>query len=374
MLNLENVTKRFGDRSESGSGEVLAVDNVSLEIKEGEFFTLLGPSGCGKTTTLRMVAGLEDADIGRIMLGERVLFDADRRVNVAPHQRNLGMVFQSYAIWPHMSCAKNVAYPLTSRRARKVKRRSRAEIKTLVHDVLEQVQLGHLADRPATDLSGGQQQRLALARALVDDPPMLLLDEPLSNLDARLREDMRLELKRLQRDLGITALYVTHDQAEALSMSNRIAVMNRGRVEQLGSPHEIYDEPATRFVADFIGNCNFLTATVIEAQSTESYQVRTTAGELSVDSISPLSAGDEVTVSVRPEDIELRPDNDNYALGQNEWRGEVQTRGFLGDSVDHRISVGDIVLRVTTHPSVSLHPGTTVVTALPKQRCKAVRH
>ncbi len=248
VLALDRVSKRFS--------EAAAVDSVSLSIRRGEVFTLLGPSGCGKTTTLRLVAGLEHPDAGEITLRDRVVASAARRHFVAPNQRNLGMVFQSYAVWPHMTVFENVAYPLQLRGLPK------AAVREKVARVLDLVGLGGLETRPGTLLSGGQMQRLALCRALVYEPDLLLLDEPFSNLDAKLREQMRVEVKLLQRRLGITVLFVTHDQVEALSLSDRIAVMHRGRVEQVGSPRALYERPASAFVRDFLGQTVVLTGRV----------------------------------------------------------------------------------------------------------------
>ncbi len=239
VLRMETVSKLFG--------ATRAVDSVSLEVERGHVFTLLGPSGCGKTTTLRMIAGLERPDEGRISFGTATIADAERRIFVPPHKRNLGMVFQSYAIWPHMTVFDNVAYPLRLRGLRK------QEIAKRVDRVLALVGMQEFAQRPAPDLSGGQQQRVALSRALVYEPDLLLLDEPFSNLDARLRVQMRVEVRLLQQRLGITVLFVTHDQVEALSMSDRIAVLNQGRLEQVGVPSELYDRPASPFVRDFLG-------------------------------------------------------------------------------------------------------------------------
>ena len=374
MLSLEGVRKAFQDRAKDRPDEMVAVEDLSLQIDEGEFFTLLGPSGCGKTTTLRMVAGLEDPDRGRIELDDTVFFDAAARVNVPPHRRRLGMVFQSYAIWPHMTCAKNVAFPLTRRRARtrSGERWTRAAIDAAVERALALVQLEHVANRPATDLSGGQQQRLALARALVADPPLMLLDEPLSNLDARLRDDMRIELKRMQRELGITSLYVTHDQSEALAMSSRIAVMNAGRLEQLGTPLEIYNSPKTRFVAEFIGQCNFLPATVARALSGAEWLLDTTCGQLVVHSRSALSVGEDVTVSVRPENVMVEPLPDGASPGPSLWRGCLDTRVFLGDSVDFRIRVNDKTIRAKSHPSAAVPTEGELLVRLPKEGCAIV--
>jgi ABC-type Fe3+/spermidine/putrescine transport system ATPase subunit len=239
-LTLEGLTKRFGT--------VTAVAGIDLTVPAGEVVSLLGPSGCGKTTTLRMVAGLERPTAGRIRVGGRIV--ADRGTHLPPEARGMGMVFQSYAVWPHMTVFENVAFPLRQRRDPRLRER--------VGTILETVRLSHLAARYPSELSGGQQQRVALARALVAEPAVLLLDEPLSNLDARLREELRTEIRRLQQQLGVTAVFVTHDQAEALALSDRVCVMQAGRVEQMGPPHLVFREPATRFVAEFMGWRNLL--------------------------------------------------------------------------------------------------------------------
>src|SRR5680860_789253 len=246
MLTITDIVKTFeGTGIGRSKPRVVAVDHVNVEVKQAQLYTLLGPSGCGKTTTLRSIAGLEKPDSGRIVVGGRVLFDARRGIDVPTHKRGLGMVFQSYAIWPHFNVSQNAAFPLTGwHRGRRMRR---SEVTKRVERVLELLGLEELKDRPATKLSGGQQQRLALARALVVEPPLLLLDEPLSNLDAKLRESLRYELKRLQRELGITSIYVTHDQVEALALSTHIAVMSAGGVVQLGKPREIYENPANKF-------------------------------------------------------------------------------------------------------------------------------
>ena len=249
-LVVEDLRKDYHRLSRRrGEDDRPALDGVSLVIEDGAFFTLLGPSGCGKTTLLRCIAGLEIPDGGEIRLGERILFSSARGINVPPNRRDLGMVFQSYAIWPHMDVSENVAYPLTVRGRRGTY--GRADIDRRVAELLDVIQIAHLAKRKATLLSGGQQQRLAVARALVMEPPVLLLDEPLSNLDTRLREDLRVELTRIQERLGVTSIYVTHDQAEALAMSSSLAVMRDGAIEQRGTPEELYDYPRTRFVALF---------------------------------------------------------------------------------------------------------------------------
>ena len=313
----------------------MAVDRASLDVRRGEVFTLLGPSGCGKTTTLRLVAGLERPDGGEITLRGRVVASVPRRIFVQPNRRNLGMVFQSYAIWPHMSVFDNVAYPLTLRGL------ARAAIRERVARVLDLVGLAGMETRTATLLSGGQMQRLALCRALVYEPDLLLLDEPFSNLDAKLREQMRLELRLLQRRLGITVLFVTHDQIEALSISDRIAVMQRGRVEQVGPPRSLYERPASAFVRDFVGSTVILRGRVsalgpdgVSVAMNGALAGRTLAGR-SV-SATALAPGADVHVAIRPEDIEVdgaRPDGGTLP-------GVIDTLLFVGDRYEARVSLG----------------------------------
>ena len=367
MLRIDNLVKSFaGDKArgkkakaQEGHTTVFAVNDVSFEVKEGELFTLLGPSGCGKTTTLRSIAGLEKPDGGKITVGDRVMFsggDGGRAVNMPANQRGLGMVFQSYAIWPHMTVFDNVAFPLQVRK--RADRPAKKEIADRVERVLATMELSPQAGRQATKLSGGQQQRLALARALVIQPPLLLLDEPLSNLDAKLRESLRYELKRLQRELGITSVYVTHDQVEALALSTHIAVMEHGRVVQLGKPREVYETPANKFVAEFIGTSNFIPGTVGAVQGGR-YCVETANGTLFIESGSDLPTGSDVVVSIRPEAVELSTQS---RAGQvaNEWQGTVVARAFLGDAVDHVVAVGKHEIRARVNPSVSFEPGTEV--------------
>ena len=244
QVSIEHVYKRFG--------KVTAVGDFNLQVADGEFVSLLGPSGCGKTTTLRMVAGFERTTEGKIVIGERIVNNHEDGTFVPPEKRDIGMVFQSYAVWPHMTVFENVEYPL------KIKKVDKAERDKKVQNILEMVHLGEYGERYPNQLSGGQQQRVALARALVANPSLLLLDEPLSNLDAKLRESMRFEISALQKRLGITVIYVTHDQSEAMTMSDRIVVMSAGVVQQIGKPYEIYTHPANKMVADFIGLVNFL--------------------------------------------------------------------------------------------------------------------
>jgi iron(III) transport system ATP-binding protein len=355
MLEIRDLVKTFPPGRAEKRNRVHAVDGITVEVEEGELFTLLGPSGCGKTTTLRCVAGLESPDQGEIRLQDRVLFSSEQRVRLPANERGLGMVFQSYAIWPHMNVFKNVAFPLqVLPRRRKPGRR---ELHERVERALATVRLDHLAAREATDLSGGQQQRLALARALVMEPPLLLLDEPLSNLDAKLREEMVFELKRLQRELGLTAVYVTHDQVEALAMSNRVAVMRQGKIEQVGRPREVYEAPRSRFVADFIGTSNFIDG-VVEARQDGVYTVRTADGELRVRSDSDFAVGAPVVVAARPEHVELSTRGNG--AGPNRWQGRVEARAFLGESVDHVVSVGSREIRARCNPKISIPPPSDV--------------
>ncbi|GAA2079881.1 ABC transporter ATP-binding protein [Actinomadura alba] len=370
MLRIDNLVKTFdGERrrrhargsktDKTEPARVFAVSDISFNVENGELFTLLGPSGCGKTTTLRSIAGLERPDSGTIEVGDRVLFSggAGRKpVNVPANERGLGMVFQSYAIWPHMSVFDNVAFPLQVKSRNE--RLGKKQIAERVMRVLDTMELAELADRQATKLSGGQQQRLALARALVIEPPLLLLDEPLSNLDAKLRESLRYELKRLQRDLGITSVYVTHDQTEALVLSTSIAVMKSGDVMQLGRPREIYENPNCRFVAEFIGTSNFIAGNVVSKEG-DRYTVNTADGLLVLDAAAAIPIGGDVIVSIRPEAVEV---STGSRAGEvpNEWTGTVTTRAFLGESVDHVVSVGRHEIRARGNPAVSIKPGTEV--------------
>jgi iron(III) transport system ATP-binding protein len=365
VLHIENLVKTFDGerrrraRASGGQDRVYAVNDISFDVADGELFTLLGPSGCGKTTTLRSIAGLERPDSGRIEVGGRTLFAGPGRgkqVNVPANERGLGMVFQSYAIWPHMSVFDNVAFPLQVRR--RGKRPGKKEISERVLRVLETMELADLADRQATKLSGGQQQRLALARALIVEPSLLLLDEPLSNLDAKLRESLRYELKRLQRDLGITSVYVTHDQTEALVLSTSIAVMRHGNVVQLGRPREIYENPNCKFVAEFIGTSNFI-AGIVVAKDGDRYTVKTDDGQLVLDSTVEMAPGSEVVVSIRPEAVEVGVSSRAGEV-PNEWTGTVLTRAFLGEAVDHVVSVGRHEIRARGNPAVSIAPSTEV--------------
>jgi iron(III) transport system ATP-binding protein len=371
MISLEHVVKTFTPGKGTGKADSRpAVEDVSFDVEPGKFFTLLGPSGCGKTTTLRMLAGLAEPDSGRINVSGRTMFDREHNIDVPAHRRGLGMVFQSYAIWPHMTVYKNVAFPLSGR-FRRDGQIKKQDLAFRVKAALRLVQLDEYEDRPATDLSGGQQQRLALARALVIEPQVLLLDEPLSNLDAKLRESMQFELKKIQRELGITTVYVTHDQTEALALSNSIAVMNRGRIEQIGHPRDIYQNPQSRFVADFIGTSNFVPGLLKQSTSPDEWRVVTALGDLTVPTAASLPTGTEVTVSIRPEHVKMTAPGDG-PVGPNVVRGRVLARAFRGDSVQHQVTVGDVVLRVQCNPALAFNTGADVELALPPEWCSII--
>ena len=334
FLEVRNLKKVFG--------RLTAVDDVSFKVEQGEVVTLLGPSGCGKTTTLRMVAGFEKPNAGEVEIAGRVVVSTNRRIHVPPERRDIGMVFQSYAIWPHMTVFENVAFPL------KVRRANRREIKERVERTLDLVGLANFSDQPAILLSGGQQQRVSLARALVYSPSILLLDEPLSNLDAKLREQMRIELKRLQQQLGFTVLFVTHDQIEAMALSTRLAVMNQGHIEQLGRPQEVYEHPQTTFVEDFLGRILRFRGTVTERQS--DYQVIEFDGLKNVpvrvsDGAEQAAVGKKVLVAIRPEDGRVERD---YAPNHgNVIPCDVENVLHLGREYELVLRVADRLCTIT---------------------------
>ncbi len=329
-LVLEDVFKVFTARG--GAGEVTAVSNVSLQIEKGEFITLLGPSGCGKTTTLRMIAGFEFPTAGTIRLDGEVIND------FPPHKRDMSMVFQSYAIFPHLTVFENIAYGL------KVQRLPKAEITERVGRVLGLVEMEGFGKRTPDQLSGGQQQRVALARALIMEPKVLLMDEPLSNLDAKLREQMRYEIRRIQQQIGITSVYVTHDQVEAMTMSDRIVVMNEGRIEQVGSPTEIYRRPNNRFVADFIGKANFVTGKV-QGMADGRLSVAALGSTVTVAaSENNFQAGQEVTLVIRPEMAQINPPQEAAHV-----EGIVRQSAYLGSLVEYDVEAGGQVLSLVEH-------------------------
>jgi ABC-type Fe3+/spermidine/putrescine transport system ATPase subunit len=314
-----------------------AVQNLSLDVHDGEIVTLLGPSGCGKTTTLRMVAGLETPDAGDIYFGDQAVVMSSRRFSLPPNKRNVGMVFQSYAIWPHMTVAQNVAFPLKARRAPK------RQIIERVQRALDLVGLSGFEDRPGPLLSGGQQQRVAFARALVTEPRVLLLDEPFSNLDAKLREQMRISVKLLQKRLSVAMLFVTHDQIEALSLSNRIALMNFGMVQQQGAPRVLYESPVNEFVRDFVGRTLLFKGRVQSSNPSGQIAIALAGGRDCVvfgRSYNPdgIKNGDSVFIAVRPEDVEIQP-----ALGATMpsgiSAGTVKTTLFVGERIEYQVEV-----------------------------------
>jgi iron(III) transport system ATP-binding protein len=363
MLKISGLARHFT----SARGAVSAVRGLSLEVAQGEFFTLLGPSGCGKTTTLQCIAGLETPDAGEISSGNAILFSGEKKINVPGHLRNIGMVFQSYAIWPHMTVAENVAFPLVHGQ----RRVSPAEARARAQEALKLVQLDGLGERPAPFLSGGQQQRVALARAIVHRPALLLLDEPLSNLDATLRDDMQLELRQLVTRLNITTIYVTHDQREALSMSDRIAVMQNGQVVQLGTPRQIYFEPRNAFVASFIGRSNFLKGRMAGRSADGCAQIETPIGSVLSSSADAVANGDAVVLAIRPESvvIEAAPP----AAGQaNCFSGTVEHGSFIGSSMELRVRVGDTLLSAVCSAVNAPQPGQTVQLHVPPARCVAL--
>ncbi|HXT56323.1 MAG TPA: ABC transporter ATP-binding protein [Candidatus Eisenbacteria bacterium] len=316
-----------------------AVQNLSLDVHDGEIVTLLGPSGCGKTTTLRMVAGLETPDAGDIFFGDQAVVVTSRRFSLPPNKRNVGMVFQSYAIWPHMTVAQNVAFPLKARRVPK------REIVERVQRALDLVGLSGFEDRPGPLLSGGQQQRVAFARALVTEPRVLLLDEPFSNLDAKLREQMRISVKLLQKRLSVAMLFVTHDQIEALSLSNRIALMNFGMVQQQGEPRVLYESPVNEFVRDFVGRTVLFKGQVQSSNPSGQIAIAIAGGRDCVvfgRSYNPngIKNGDPVFIAVRPEDVEIQPAL-SATMPSGISAGTVKTTLFVGERVEYQVEVDD---------------------------------
>ena len=369
-IALDNLSKNFGP--------LVAVDGATLTAADGELLTLLGPSGCGKTTTLRMIAGLEEPSGGSIRIGDRTVYDRARGIDVPAEMRGLGMVFQSYAIWPHMTVAENIAYPLRMRHV------DRAQQKALVEKVLDLVGLGGLGDKPSTQLSGGQQQRVALARALVFEPALLLLDEPLSNLDAKLREQMRFELRIMQQRIGLTAVYVTHDQEEALTLSDHLVVMNNGEIEQIGTPTEVYEHPTTRFVAQFIGKGN-----MIDVASGVDWQVSgarlalpSGAGTIEihlparsirteparkVTAMTNGKAAPAASLFVRPEKIAIGSDARAAMKSAQavQLPGRVLGRAYVGNRAEYLVAINEATsLKVESSTDVTVGAGAEVVLSI----------
>ena len=347
---LRGLTKRFGSH--------IALDNVSLEIAHGQLVCLLGPSGCGKTTALRLLAGFTEPTAGEIALGDRIVSSPAR--TLPPEQRNVSMVFQSYALWPHMTVAANIGYGLTLRKL------DRTTIAARVAAILATTQLAPFADRYPAELSGGQQQRVSLARALIVEPETLLLDEPLSNLDANLREEMRFEVRRLHDTYRYTTIYVTHDQAEAMTTADLIAVMNAGRIEQLGTPQEVYEEPRSEFVARFLGGSNIIRGKALDAARLS------VAGTVIECHGEPFVRGSDGAAAIRQHDIRILPLQPRPA-DTNAVQGAVVRNVFLGSTRDYIVEARDgTQLRVTAAPEVSFAPGTQVWLILPRERCRAL--
>jgi iron(III) transport system ATP-binding protein len=344
-LTVSGLSKYYHSRH----GTFHAARGVTFDVRDGEFYTLLGPSGCGKSTTLRCVAGLERIDDGAIAIGGTVVSSVKAGVFVPPNRRDIGMVFQNYGIWPHMSVFDNVAFPLQVDRRSRLGRR---EIAARTEEALNAVQLNNVGGRRGTELSGGQQQRVALARALVSKPKLLLLDEPLSNLDAALRESMRSELRRLQKSVGVTTLFVTHDQTEALSMSDRVAVMKDGVIVQDAAPSEIYSQPANLYVAGFLGRINRFPAVVERDSLDGEVVVRAGSSVLHVRSDRDRARGSRAVLAVRPENMRL---SDSGSQGRNGLLGTVTEVSFLGEAVDYQVLVDGRQITVNENPRV-IHP------------------
>jgi ABC-type Fe3+/spermidine/putrescine transport system ATPase subunit len=356
MLGVRSLTKNFA--------AFRAVDDVSLDINEGELVTLLGPSGCGKSTTLRCIAGLESPDSGEIRIGNELVAAPQKGIEVAPEERRIGMVFQSYALWPHMSVFENVAYPLRRQRLPAAERSRRAR------GALDLVGLAGYAEASPTTLSGGQQQRVALARALASECRVLLFDEPLSNLDVRLREQMRNEIRELQKRLGITSVYVTHDQSEALAISDRVVVMNEGRIVQVGAPRELYARPKTEFAASFLGTVNLLAVSSVIRDDGGCVLLRGPGSmEIRVAGVSPaLSANTPLQIGIRSELMRLHPLNGACA-GVNHWRGRVERAIFLGDSVEYLLGVAGTRLKARVQPYMRFEVGDELVASVAPEDC-----
>ena len=365
MLKISALKKTYV----AEDGDVQAVRGVDFELAEGEVFALLGPSGCGKTTTLRCVAGLETPDSGEIWIGEQAVFAEGGRVHVPAWRRGLGMVFQSYAIWPHLTVWQNVAFPLLHGRFKIPK----VEVQARVTKALDLVRIGDLADRPAPMLSGGQQQRVALARALVYEPRMLLLDEPLSNLDAKLRVEMRMELKELVTRLNMTTLYVTHDQEEALLLAHRVGVMRDGLLTQVGTPMEVYAEPTDEFTARFVGDANLLTAHVDGPPAADgSVTVSTPIGTLTCQLSEDVRAQEHLSVMFRPIDVTVHVKGADTSKAKNVLPGQVKRVDFVGSHLNCAIVVNSTVINAEESAWLGIEPGDAVSIEIPPERIRAL--
>lgn len=339
-------------------GEISALGGVNLTVKEGELLAILGPSGCGKSTLLSILAGITEADTGRIVLDGKVFSDSEGGYSVPPEKRNIGFVFQNYALWPHMNIEKNIAYPL------KIRKRKRPVIESEVNRILKLIRLEHKKGSYPGQLSGGEQQRVALGRALIMNPSLLLLDEPLSSLDAGLRVDMQAEIRSIQKQFGLTVIHVTHDQAEAMAMADRIAVMNRGRLEQIGEPSFIYERPATPFTADFMGTNNLIRGVAEEVVGRRIFQ-NGKALKFEIPEGEDLSTGKGVCI-IRPEDIKINLHDD--CSRQGALKGVIESRIYKGSHCLYTVRTCSEELKVTTHSSEYFKPGTAVFCAV--MRCR----
>ena len=355
-IKIENASKNYYSEGKT----IKALDHVDLTIPANRIFTLLGPSGCGKTTLLRCIVGLEMPDTGTITIGGEVVFSAEKSISLPPERRGLGMVFQTYAIWPHMTVFDNVAYPLQTRGE------SAEQIRDKVKKTLHFVQLDGFENRPATKLSGGQQQRVALARALVAEPKVILFDEPLSNLDAKLREETRKELRSFLTELAITAVYVTHDRIEALSLSDCIAVMKSGAIVEVGTPWEIYFRSDRKFVADFIGRANFIEGKAVSDD--ESFTMIDSAiGPIACRKKESLPPGSRVIVCIRPEFIRVLADPQDQGL--NIFRGRVESLVFVGDAYEGEIRIGETLLLFRIEPTTAVRKGEEIALQFDPRQC-----
>ncbi len=355
-------------------GDIVAVDGLTLDFEAGTLTTLLGPSGCGKTTTLRCIAGLEKPEKGEISIDDLVVFSS--AINLPPEKRKIGIVFQSYAIWPHMTVYDNIAFPL------KIRHKSSQEVQEKVKKMMDLVRLTGLGDRPATQVSGGQQQRIALARALVFDPEVLLLDEPLSNLDASLRDIVRVELREIQKSLGITTIYVTHDQIEALSISDKVVVLRAGKIMAVGKPREIYSRPSNEFVASFVGKANILPGTITSIPGTPTARpgeelviVETSFGKVKchLHGAVQLHEGDKVQVTIKPENVMISGKG-RESPEANSFAGKVEFVSYLGAFSEVLVSIGNETMRIVKNSEeVTFQGGQEISVALPEHYCSVLR-
>jgi iron(III) transport system ATP-binding protein len=356
FVKLQHITKRFGN--------VIAVNDLSIEIEKGECFSMLGPSGCGKTTTLRMIAGFEDLDEGEISVGGKLFSSSFKKYYLPPEKRHFGMVFQAFAVWPHLNVFNNVAFPL------QIRGFSRSEIAEKTRNAMMYTGLSKYENTYPNELSGGQKQRIALARAIAINPDVMLLDEPLSNLDPKLREEMRFEIKELVTQLHMTAVYVTHDQGEALALSDRVAVMSAGRIQQIGTPRDIFEQPNSLFVADFIGLSDFIKAHV-EALEGGSAWLAVKGLRVRVETAQPLRAGQDVTLFIRPTRVELL--DPGAPAGENVLEARVLKLTYLGDNIDYRVVLpGDWEIRVQTNGQQYIPAGSAIKVRLPSKHCHII--